>query len=192
MTHISTSCYSLNNYNNLTDFRLHDCKSWMAAKCLQLIEDILIDFFIWTLILDQHNFSSSQLIGLLCKATWKKSRSYIWLKIEVWQTNHSGRKSKFHAAPHHVRTQTNPLSFYPWESYSCLHTLPPWLEQMSPLHVDLLLSSLSGGERQPRVQPAVSGPLWRGQTEGWGATHHQENYQRHLEGAQPQKHSRDR
>lgn len=52
------------------------------------------------------------------------------------------------------------------KSYSCLHTLPPWLEQIRLLHVDLLLSSLSGGERQPRVQPAVSGPLWRGQTEG--------------------------
>ena len=49
-----------------------------------------------------------------------------------------------------------------------------------------------GGERQPRVQPAVSGPVRCGQTEGWGATRHQKNHQRHLEGAQPQKHSRNR
>lgn len=49
-----------------------------------------------------------------------------------------------------------------------------------------------GGERQPRVQPAVSGPVRRGQTAGWGATRHQKNHQRHLEGAQPQKHSRNR
>lgn len=49
-----------------------------------------------------------------------------------------------------------------------------------------------GGECQPRVQPAVSGPLRCGQTERRGTTHHQENYQRYLEGAQPQKHSRNR
>lgn len=182
MTHIFTSCYSLNNYNNLIDFRLHHFKSWMAAKFLQLIEDILIDYFIWTLILDQHHFSSPQLVGLLCKATWKKKNQEVTfnLKLKFDKRIIQAVKASFRTI-----SKLRPLSFYPWESYPCLHTLSSWLEQMSPLHVDLLLSSLLGGERQPRVQPAVSGPLRCGQTEGWGATHHQENYQRHLEGAQP-------
>ena len=37
--------------------------------------------------------------------------------------------------------------------------------QVPPVYVDLLLSFPLGGERQPRVQPAVSGPVRCGQTE---------------------------
>lgn len=57
--------------------------------------------------------------------------------------------------------------------------------------VYFVFPSPPGGERQPRVQPAAGGPVRRGQAEGRGATHHQEDYQRHPEGAQPQEHGGD-
>lgn len=67
------------------------------------------------------------------------------------------------------------------------------LRVLSATCVEYIVGSFSsGGKRQSRMQPAPGGPVRRGQTPGRGETHHQENYQRHPEGAKPQKHSRNR
>lgn len=74
---------------------------------------------------------------------------------------------------------------------------PPcgWLEKVPLTAVGPALSRLSafsGGVEQPRVQPAAGGPFRRWEAARRGTPRHQKNRQRYLEGAQQEKHSRDR